>query len=48
MEYIVIYKKISKQIVRIIELTSKVVSWGYSDDCAEARTNERPTGDFFK
>ena len=48
MEYIVIYKKISKQIVRIIPVTKKLVAWGYSEDCTEARVNERPVGEYMK
>lgn len=43
--YIVIYDKITKKIVRIIEQTDKMVSYGYSDNCAEVRLPERPEDD---
>ena len=45
MTYIVIYNKITKKILRVIEQTDKLVSVGYSDNCEEVRLNERPTGD---
>ena len=43
--YIVIYDKITKKIVRIIEKTDKIVSYGYSDNCAEVILQEKPEGD---
>lgn len=43
--YIVIYNKITKKIVRVIEKTDKVVSYGYSDDCSEKIVNTKPEGD---
>lgn len=44
--YIVIYDKITKKIVRVIEQTDKLVSYGYSDNCAEKRMEEKPEGKF--
>lgn len=35
MMYIVIYDKVTKEIYRIIEKTDKIVSIGYSDNCAQ-------------
>ena len=43
--YIVIYDKITKKIVRIIEQTDKIVSIGYSDNCAQKILSEKPEGD---
>ena len=43
--YIVIYDKITKKIVRIIERTDKMVSYGYSDNCSEMIVEEKPEGD---
>ena len=43
--YIVIYDKITKKIVRVIEQTDKVVSIGYSDNCSEKILDEKPEGD---
>lgn len=46
--YIVIYDKISKRIVRVIEQTDKIVSYGYSDNCAEKIVEEKPEGEYVK
>lgn len=46
--YIVIYNKITKKIVRVIEQTDKVVSIGYSDSLAEKRMETKPEGDTVK
>lgn len=43
--YIVIYNKITRKIVRIIEKTDKMVSYGYSDNCSEKILEEKPEGD---
>lgn len=43
--YIVIYNKITKKIVRVIEKTNKLVSYGYSDNCTEMIVEEKPEGD---
>ena len=43
--YIVIYDKITKKILRVIEKTDNVVSYGYSDNCAEIIVDEKPEGD---
>ena len=43
--YIVIYNKITKKIVRVIEKTDKMVSYGYSDNCAEMIVDTKPEGD---
>ena len=43
--YIVIYNKITKEIIRVIEQTDKMVSYGYSDNCAEVILQEKPEGD---
>ena len=43
--YIVIYNKITKKIVRVIEKTDKMVSYGYSDNCAERIVDTKPEGD---
>lgn len=44
--YIVIYDKVTKKILRIIEKTDKVVSYGYSDNCAEVILQEKPEGQY--
>lgn len=44
--YIVIYNKITKKIVRVIEKTDKLVSYGYSDNCSEKHMDEKPEGEF--
>ena len=44
--YIVIYDKVTKKIVRIIEQTDKMVSYGYSENLVEVRLPERPEGDY--
>ena len=46
--YIVIYDKITKKIVRVIEQTDKVVSIGYSDNLTEKRIETKPEGDTVK
>lgn len=43
--YIVIYNKITKKIVRVFEQTDKLVSYGYSDNCAEKIVDTKPEGD---
>lgn len=43
--YIVIYNRITKKIVRVIEKTPYFVAYGYSDDCAEKVVDEKPEGD---
>lgn len=43
--YIVIYNKITRKIVRVIEKTDKLVSYGYSDNCAEMIVDTKPEGD---
>ena len=43
--YIVIYDKITKKIVRVIEQTNKLVAYVYSDNCAEVILQEKPEGD---
>ncbi len=45
MNYIVIYDKITKKIVRVIEQTDKIVAYDYSDNCAEVQLMEKPEGD---
>lgn len=44
--YIVIYNKITKKILRVIEKTDKMVSYGYSDNCAEMIVDEKPEGQY--
>lgn len=43
--YIIIYDKITRKIVRIIEKTDKVVGYGYSDNCSEMILDQKPEGD---
>lgn len=43
--YIVIYDKITKKIIRVIERTDKIVCIGYSDNYAQKNVSERPEGD---
>lgn len=43
--YIVIYDKITKKIIRVIEQTDKLVSYGYSDNCTEMIVDTKPEGD---
>ena len=46
--FIVIYEKATKKIVRVLEETSKIVSYGYSDNCAEKHMEEKPEGQYLK
>lgn len=46
--YIVIYEKTTKRIVRVIEQTDKLVSYGYSDNCAEMLVSEKPTSEYIE
>ena len=46
--YIVIYNKVTKKIVRVIEHTDKIVSYGYSDNCAEKIVETKPEGEYIK
>ena len=45
--YIVIYEKVTKRIVRIIK-DGSFVSYGYSENCAEAHMEQKPEGQFLK
>ncbi len=45
--YIVIYDKVTKRIYRIIE-DGSCVSYGYSENCAEAHLEQKPEGQFLK
>ena len=45
--FIVIYEKVTKRIVRIIE-DGSCVSYGYSENCAEAHMEQKPEGKFLK
>lgn len=45
--FIVIYEKVTKRIVRIIPEGS-CVSYGYSENCAEAHMEQKPIGQFLK
>ena len=42
MTYIVIYDKVSREVVRVIEQSDKIISIGYSDNCMQKIMNERP------
>ena len=42
--YIVIYDLITKEIVRVIPKTDKVVCVGFSDNLMQAITNTKPEG----
>ena len=42
MTYIVIYDKVSRKVVRVIEESDKIVSIGYSDNCMQMIMHEWP------
>ena len=42
MTYIVIYDKVSRKVIRVIEESDKIVAIGYSDNCMQKIMNERP------
>lgn len=42
MTYIVIYDIVTREVVRVIEKTDKVVCIGYSDNCNQTIMAEKP------
>ena len=40
--YIVIYDKVTREVVRVIEKSDKIVCIGYSDNCDQKLMAEKP------
>lgn len=45
--FAVIFDKETKKIIKVIEITDKIITIGCSDNCAIATVEEKPDGQFY-
>ena len=45
--YVVIFRKDTKRIVKVLEKSDEIVKIGFSDNCDKATVEEKPVGKFF-